>query len=143
MLLGCGPALAQPGPPGKPEICDVAAALDPGSGKVTVTWSGGTPPFQVLRADAARFDRASRLDWLADRAMARHHVDATPRRPDQHYYYQVYDYYSALELFGDPAHSHHAHDEQEPAQEQAKDEEKLPPDRNYCKGALRSPVTWK
>jgi len=140
MALGTGClADAQPAGGAKPEICDVAVALDRKSGEVTVTWSGGTPPFQVIRGDAPRFDRATELDWLADRATQRRHVDAKPRKPGRRYYYQVYDYNSARELFSGPEHSHESGDEHADKD----DEKQPPPDNNYCKGALRRPATWK
>jgi len=136
LTLGiAGLAAAQSGAAAKPEICDVAAALDRRSGDVTITWSGGTPPFQVIRGDAPRFDRATEIDWLADRAKERRLVDSKARKPDRRYYYQVYDYHSARELFSGPEHSHESGDEH--------DEKQQPPDNNYCRGVLRRPVTWK
>jgi len=138
-LGSCALAHAQPGAGSKPEICDVAVALEPGSGEVTVTWSGGTPPFQVIRGDVPRFDRATELDWLADRAMERRHVDSKARKPGRRYYYQVYDYNSARELFSGPEHSHESGDEHGGRD----DDKQPPPDNNYCKGVLRRPVTWK
>jgi len=134
---GCAQAPVQPPAGAKPEICDVAVARDPRSGEVTVTWSGGTPPFQVIRGDAPRFDRAREVDWLAERATERRLIDSRAREPDQRYYYQVYDFNSSRELFSEPEHSHAKPGEHE------REEEKPPPDNNYCRGVLRRPVTWK
>ena len=138
-LGGSAPARAQSTPGAKPEICDVAVALDAASDEVTVTWSGGTPPFQVVRGDAPRFDRAQELDWLAERADERRLVDSKARKAERRYYYQVYDFNSARELYSGPEHAHETHDEHE----RPHAEDKPPPDNNYCKGVLRRPVTWK
>jgi hypothetical protein len=120
-----------------PEICDLAVARDAAAESVTVTWSGGTPPFLVIRGDGPRFDRAKELDWLAERVMAHRYLDARPRASGEHYYYQVYDFNSARELFSGPDDAHdHGEAEQHP-------EDKPAPDNNYCKGVLRRPATWK
>ena len=121
----------------EPEICDVAVKLDPISGAV-VTWSGGTPPFLIVRGNAARFDRASELNYI-ERIREHRYVDSTVREPGRRYYYQVYDNFSARELFSGPEHSHDVEHEREPGR---KDEEP-PPDNNYCKGVPRRPESWK
>jgi hypothetical protein len=127
LALGAEPA---------PEICDVAASLDPASGAV-VTWSGGTAPFLIVRGNAARFDRASELKYI-ERIREHRYVDSSVREPEPRYYYQVYDNFSARELFSGPEHSHDTGDEREPG-----DDDEKPPDNNYCKGVLRRPATWK
>jgi hypothetical protein len=141
MVLGsCSLVRAQPGPGVKaPEICDLEVTLDSESGSVVVTWSGGTSPFLIVRGDAPRFDRAAQLDWIAERAMGHRHVDSSARKPGRRYYYQVYDNFSARELFSGPEHAHDSpnHDEGKHA------DEKPPPDNNYCKGVLRRAATWK
>ena len=120
-----------------PEICDVAVTLDPASGAV-VTWSGGTPPFLIVRGNAARFDRASELNYI-ERIREHRYVDSSVRQSDRRYYYQVYDNFSARELFSGPEHSHDVEHEREPGH----DDEEPPPDNNYCEGVLRRPATWK
>jgi hypothetical protein len=132
------PALAQKQAAAKPpEICDLAVARDAGAESVTVTWSGGTPPFLVIRGDAPRFDRAIELDYLAERVMDHRYVDTRARQPGRSYYYQVYDFNSARELFSGPEHAHDHGDAEKPV------EDKPSPDNNYCKGLLRRPATWK
>ena len=71
--------------------------------------------------------------------MEHRYVDFSARRPDRHYYYQVYDNFSAPEVFSGPEHSHdEAHEG-----ESGHDEDAPPPDNNYCMGMLRRPTTWK
>ena len=111
--------------------------LDPASGAV-VTWSGGTPPFLIVRGNAPRFDRASELHYI-ERIGEHRYVDSGVRQSDRRYFYQVYDNFSARELFSGPEHSHDVEHEREPDH----DDDGPPPDNNYCKGVLRRPATWK
>jgi len=120
-----------------PEICDVAVTFDPAAGAV-VTWSGGTPPFLIVRGNAARFDQASDLHYI-ERIQDRRYVDSSVRQPDRRYYYQVYDNFSAREIFSGPEHSHDTGNEHETGD----GGENPPPDNNYCTGVLRRPATWK
>lgn len=136
LALGFHAYAQQTGPSVFPEICDVAVMLDSKSADPVVIWSGGTPPFLIVRADAPRFDSAAELLYLADGVSQRRHLDTKARKPDRRYYYQVYDYHSAREIFSGPEHSHGTGKEIEHDDEPA-------PNNNYCKGVLRRPATWK
>src|SRR4029453_499228 len=133
-IVFCALALAL-GAEAAPEICDVAVALNSGSGAI-VTWPGGTPPFLIVRGNGGRFDRASELTYF-EQIREHRYADSSVREPGHRYYYQVYDNFSARELFSGPEH---AHDE---GHEPGRDDEETPPDNNYCRGVLRRPATWK
>jgi hypothetical protein len=83
-----------------PDICDVAAVADQGTGDVIVSWSGGTPPFTVVRSDAADFRKAALVDVVASGIPSRRFVDRKAFDPDERLYYQVYDPTSPPDVFG-------------------------------------------
>jgi hypothetical protein len=47
-----------------PDVCDIAAVADPVRGTVTITWSGGTPPFTIVRSRGEDLSE-ERLEVLA------------------------------------------------------------------------------
>lgn len=119
-----------------PEICDLVVKSDSRSSNAVITWSGGTPPFSVVRGDAARFDQATEVMHLSETVSKRRYVDLGALRSGRRYYYQVYDLNSAPEVFSirsdqEPEGSGPASRNDDPA-----------PDSNYCRGSLRKPATW-
>jgi len=123
--------------PHAPEICDLVVIRDSKSNTAIINWSGGTPPFSIVRGDAPRFDQAGEIKHLADGISIRRYVDSGALKSGRRYWYQVYDDNSAPEVYsvtsGEPTErdrSGHPGDD-------------LPPDNNYCRGVLRHPATWK
>lgn len=83
-----------------PDICDLAVAVDPMTRDVTVTWSGGTPPFVVVRSDRESFRDDEHLDVLAMTLSSREYVDPAGRPSGGRRYYQVYDVNSGPKVYG-------------------------------------------
>jgi hypothetical protein len=82
-----------------PEICDLAVVADPGSGDVTVTWSGGTAPFTVVRSEVEELRDAKHFEVVAEGLRSRRFVDRRAFNPDGRLYYQVYDSNVVPEVF--------------------------------------------
>jgi len=104
LLLGvaiAGPADAeeQPATNLPPEICDLVVEVERASGNVTVTWSGGTPPFILVRGDVRNLAEATKVEYLSMDTSARRFVDPGAFSRGRRFYYQVYDHNSVPEVF--------------------------------------------
>jgi hypothetical protein len=89
-----------------PDICYVVAALDTGTGDVTISWSGGTAPFTVVRANARDFREATDVEVIAS-DVSRGFTDRRAARSATRWWYQVFDRNSMPEIYGvtpDAAH---------------------------------------
>ena len=64
-----------------------------------VSWSGGYPPFLVMRSEAAEILDGVRLDWFAVDTEDRRFLDRTAATSDQRYYYRVYSKNSPPRVF--------------------------------------------
>jgi hypothetical protein len=101
-MAGYAPVLAESILPTNipPEICDLAVAADQEPGDVVVTWSGGTPPFTIVRSDAEDLATATRLEVVAQNQRTSRFVDRGASRAGNRSYYQVYDVNSVPVVFG-------------------------------------------
>lgn len=82
-----------------PEICELSVKADPGSGDALLSWSGGTPPFVVVRGDAGSLDEATKVEYLSMNVAGRRFLDSGALRKGHRFYYQVYDHNSVPEVF--------------------------------------------
>ena len=126
--------------PKPPEICNLSVSRQAGSGNVLVTWSGGTPPFLIIRADAECFGRSSELTYLSSTITTHRFVDVRASKSGKRFWYNVFDANSDTELYSiGPS---------EP------DDGKMPRtihpngdgdcgDSDRCRNAVRSPKTWR
>ena len=80
-----------------PEIGPLIVAADSGSGDVTLKWSGGTPPFTVVRADDPCFRDAEHVWLLGSGLQVSEYVDSGALRLGKRLHYQVYDVNSTPE----------------------------------------------
>lgn len=83
-----------------PEICDLVVVADHETGDVRVSWSGGTPPFIVVRSDTEDLRLATRLDVVAPAARVSEFVDPRAFLARRRLFYQVYDRNSLPDIFG-------------------------------------------
>jgi hypothetical protein len=81
------------------EICNLSVQALDDHGLVLLTWSGGTPPFVVMRSDRGSFSEGADLTLVESRVSTRQFV--IPERPGlrYHYWYQVFDRNSVPEAF--------------------------------------------
>jgi len=122
-----------------PEICKLSVTVDPRSGDVIIRWSGGTLPFDLVRADAACFGKASELRYLVEGVRAHQYVDVGASKSGRRYWYQVFDKNSPTEIYY-----------MGPAVPKDSDPKVIHPDGNgdcgdsdTCKGLPRKPSTWE
>jgi hypothetical protein len=122
-----------------PEICNLSVTADPRSGDVIISWSGGTLPFSLVRADATCFAKASELRYLVEGIRVHRYVDVAAVRSGRRYWYQVFDQNSPTETYyiGPP-------------DPKSSDPKVIHPDGNgdcgdsdTCKGLPRKPCTWQ
>ena len=83
-----------------PEICDLVVTADRGTGDVVVNWSGGTPPFVVVRSNADDLRLAQRLEVVTASSRSRRVVDHDVLASGRRLFYQVYDHNSQPQVFG-------------------------------------------
>jgi hypothetical protein len=88
----------KPNPDRPPEICDLVVTADPSNGDVTILWSGGTPPFVLVRGDARSFLEAKSIEFLSMNVTDRRYKDRGASRAGRRYFYQVYDHRSPPEV---------------------------------------------
>ena len=74
-----------------PQVGPLSVVADDESGDVALEWSGGTPPFAVVRADHQCFRDAEHVWVLGSGLTARNFVDSGGFRLGKRMYYQVYD----------------------------------------------------
>ena len=122
-----------------PEICSLSVTVNPRSGDVIISWSGGTLPFSLVRADATCFGKASELRYLVEGVRAHRYVDVAAAKSGRRYWYQVFDKNSPTEIYyiGPP-------------DTKTSDPKFIHPDGNgdcgdsdTCKGLPREPRTWQ
>ena len=125
--------------PRPPEICNLRVTRASPSSSVTVTWSGGTPPFSVVRADAECFGKASEVRYLVDGVSGHRYVDKSSLVPGKRYWYQVFDDNSPMEVWY-----------MGPPEPKGSDPKVMHPDGkgdcgdlDTCRGAPRKPSTWQ
>jgi hypothetical protein len=82
-----------------PVVCHMTVDADRSTADVTITWSGGTPPFTLVRGNTDHFSKATRLEVLSSRLHSRRFVDRGAFVPGKRFYYQVYDHNSQPEVF--------------------------------------------
>ena len=58
-----------------PEICDLDVVANHETGDVRVSWSGGTPPFIVVRSDTEDLRLAKKLEVVAPAVRTNEFVD--------------------------------------------------------------------
>jgi hypothetical protein len=125
--------------PQPPEICSLSVGRDVSSGSVIVTWTGGTPPFTVIRADGPCFGQASELKYLSQDVGGHRYIDRGALRAKRRFWYQVYDVNSGPTIFsissGEPK-------EPDPSTIHPNGSGECGDDES-CKGKQRSPTTWK
>lgn len=95
------PALAETTVPRDlpPEICDLSVVADPTGSDATLTWSGGTPPFMVVRSESEDFSADEYLEVLALAVPSRQFVDRGVVASDGRLFYQVFDANSQPQIF--------------------------------------------
>src|SRR5262245_1785885 len=122
-----------------PEICALSVTRDARSGSAVITWSGGTPPFEVLRADASCFGKASEIKVLASSISGHRYVDVGVLRMKRRFWYQIYDSNSGPIIWsvtqGDAPQT-------DPDTIHPDDPDKCG-DNESCRGKPRSPMTWR
>jgi len=74
-----------------PEICNLVVTMEQRSGDVVITWSGGTPPFTVIRADKEDLALAERIEVIGSAVRSRRFTDPGALISRKKSYYQVYD----------------------------------------------------
>ena len=74
-----------------PEICNLGVTVEQRSGNAVITWSGGTPPFTVIRADKEDLAFAKRIEVIASAVRSRRFTDPRALLTRRKSYYQVYD----------------------------------------------------
>lgn len=82
-----------------PEICNIQVALADTSWNVIVSWTGGTPPFVVMRGTADDFTQADSVEVIATDLFEREYSDHNAAKDGTHYYYLVYGENSVPEIF--------------------------------------------
>ena len=122
-------------PPG-PEICNLLVTRDAAS--VIVTWSGGTPPFSIMRADGPCFGSANELTYLSEHVSGRRYVDHQVLSVKRRFWYQVFDRNSAVYVFSISSGEPKEHDPRT-IHPNAPDE---CGDQEWCGAKRRSPTTW-
>jgi hypothetical protein len=91
---------APPGPATNgPEICDFSVEAGGKSGMVLLRWTGGTPPFIVMRSDRESFSNDADLVMVESRAPNRL-VGVSERTGTRYpYWYQAFDRNSVPQAF--------------------------------------------
>ena len=74
-----------------PQVGPLSVVADDKSGDIVLEWSGGTPPFAIVRADHQCFRDADHVWALGADLKARSFVDSDPLQLGTRVYYQVYD----------------------------------------------------
>ena len=80
-----------------PQVGPLGLDTDDKSGDVALEWTGGTPPFAVVRADHQCFRDAEHVWLLGSGLRTRNFMDSGVLRLGEQMYYQVYDANSVLE----------------------------------------------
>src|SRR5262245_36420434 len=103
LFIALAPSLSlhsdQQAVPRPPEICDLSVQREDQSGDVIITWSGGTPPFSIARADAQCFGKASEIRHLVENVKDHRYVDVAAARSGDRFWYQVFDDNSPMEIW--------------------------------------------
>jgi hypothetical protein len=103
LLTGLGSALGTHADeivvPLPPQICNLSVSRDPNSDDVIVRWSGGTPPFSVVRSDGPCFGKANEIKYLSDKISGHRYIDRHAQRAKRRFWYQVYDDNSGTQVF--------------------------------------------
>ena len=121
-----------------PQICNLSVVRDTNSDDVILTWSGGTPPFEVIRADGPCFGKANELRYLSHKVPGHRYVDHHAQRAKRRLWYQVYDDNSGAQIWsiseGEPSEPNpdiiHPNGSGECGDE-------------FCGATPRTPATWK
>ena len=74
-----------------PRVGPLCVEADDESGNVSLEWTGGSPPFAVVRADHRCFRDAEHVWVLESHLEVRNFVDSGALRLGTRMYYQVYD----------------------------------------------------
>jgi len=82
-----------------PELCDLRVVADEKSGDVRLSWSGGTPPFTVVRSETEDFRHAKDLEVVAPTVRSNGFEDRRAFSTDKRFFYQVYDQNSPPDIF--------------------------------------------
>lgn len=82
-----------------PEIVNVIAVANSDSKAVILQWSGGTPPFIIVRGEKQDFANDVAVTYLATGVTLRTFTDREALPDGKRYWYQVYDDNSKPEIF--------------------------------------------
>jgi hypothetical protein len=72
-------------------IRDLSVSVAESSHDITLHWSGGSPPFTIVRGDSACFRDAERIWLVAENVDDRHFVDRRAQSIGARLYYRVFD----------------------------------------------------